>query len=452
MTSSALLPLLALLASLLTIAATFGALVLVFQNGALQGLFGYTSSHAIEASTLVLIFAMSFGLATDYGIFLLSRMRELRDAGATSAEAVARGLERTGRIVTAAALLLCVALGSLMSARHALVKEVGFGAALAVAIDATVVRALLLPALVRLCGEASWYSPAALARALGARVRPSGGSSRLRAAARSGSGRREPAGGARAALAASEFCDHDGPAIARALEEIVESSGAGDQRAVAAAAFAFVRDEIPYTLGPWGVSASTTLERRAGMCTNKANLLIALLRRAGIPAAYGVLSVDAREYFGVIGAPFLTRYMSRTSTHVYAAALIDGRWIKCDPSTDSELASRTAHFCRQTALIEWDAVHDSMDFLEPHHVYADLGLFADIADRLARPARGATPARMQLWNDYIAFIRREPAFDSIESLLDAYTGRDETAVLIEVADGGEVVAAAASEVRKAPRS
>ncbi|HEX4564630.1 MAG TPA: transglutaminase family protein, partial [Solirubrobacteraceae bacterium] len=253
-------------------------------------------------------------------------------------------------------------------------------------------------------------------------------------------------------LVASEFCDHDGPAIARALQEIVESSGAGDQRAVAAAAFAFVRDEIHYTLGPWGVSASTTLERRAGMCTNKANLLIALLRRAGIPAAYGVLSVNAREYFGVIGAPFLTQYMSSTSTHVYAAALIDGRWIKCDPSTDSELANRTAHFCRQTVLIEWDAVHDSMDFLEPRHVYADLGLFADIADRLARPARGATPARMQLWNDYIAFIRREPAFDSIESLLDAYTGRDETAVLIEVADGGEVVAAAASEGRKPPQS
>jgi hypothetical protein len=104
--------------------------------------------------------------------------------------------------------------------------------------------------------------------------------------------------------------------------------------------------------------------------------------------------------------------------------------------------------CRQTVLIEWDGAHDSMDFLEPGHVYADVGLFADIAERLRRPARGATPARMNLWNDYLAFIRREPAFDSIESLLEAYTSRDETAVLIEVADGGEVVAAAASTVRK----
>src|SRR4029077_6869765 len=118
----------------LTVAAAFGAMVLVFQNGALEGPLGYTSSHALEASTLVLIFAMSLGLATDYGIFLLSRIKEMRDGGADDREAVWRGLERTGRIVTAAALILCIALASLLSARHALVKEVGFGAAVAVAL------------------------------------------------------------------------------------------------------------------------------------------------------------------------------------------------------------------------------------------------------------------------------------------------------------------------------
>src|SRR5207302_10830559 len=136
-----------------------------------------------------------------------------------------------------------------------------------------------------------------------------------------------------------------------ALAAIAERSGARDERALAVAAFEFVRDEIRYAFGPWGVSASTTLAQRSGMCTNKANLLIALLRRAGIPAAYGVLSVNARDYFGAIGQPFVTRYMSSTSTHVHAAVLIDGRWIKCDPSTDRELASRTAHFCKPTMLI-----------------------------------------------------------------------------------------------------
>jgi|GEM_PF-1174064 len=441
MTRSALLPLLALLASLLTIAATFGALVLVFQNGGLEGFFGYTSSHALEASTLVLIFAMSFGLATDYGIFLLSRIRELRERGATNADAVAVGVERTGRIVTAAALLLCVALGSLMSARHALVKEVGFGAALAVAVDATAVRALLLPALVRLCGEASWHSPAALARALFARrPRPSpdrhGPASGGVHGPASG-GLRPPAGGARAALAASEFCDHDHVAIGPALASIAQRSDARDERALAVAAFEFVRDEITYTFGPWGVPASHTLERRAGMCTNKANLLVALFRRAGIPAAYGVLSVNAQDYFGVVGPRFLTGYMSPTSTHVYAAALLDGRWVKCDPSTDVELASRTAHFCKQTMLIEWDGVAHATDFLDPQHVYADHGLFADIDDRLRRPARGATPERLVLWNDYLAFIRREAAFESSEALTEAYKNRRETHLLLGDLDGVE---------------
>jgi hypothetical protein len=239
----------------------------------------------------------------------------------------------------------------------------------------------------------------------------------------------------RDALALSAFCNHADAAIDAALRGIIEHSGARDERATAVAAFEFVRDEVPYTLGPWGVPATTTLARREGMCTNKANLLAALLRRAGVPAAYGVLRVNAREYFGVIGAPFLTRYMSPSSTHVYAAAYLDGRWVKCDPSTDRELSSRTAHFCRQTALIEWDGARDSMDFLDPAHVHADLGLFADIGDLLAKPARGSTPARLALWNDYLAFIRREPAFESAEEMIRAYLAREEADVLIRRANG-----------------
>jgi uncharacterized membrane protein YdfJ with MMPL/SSD domain len=432
MTGSALLPLLALLASLLTIAATFGALVLVFQHGFAEGLLGYTSSHALEASTLVLIFAMSFGLATDYGIFLLSRFTELRRQGASTPEAVAAGVERTGRIVTAAALLLCVALGSLMSARHALVKEVGFGAALAVALDATLVRALLLPAIVRMLGPACWLPPGALVRSLAGR-RSRGSTAPVPALATVGPVRSVVTADA---LAASVFCDHGDAAIDAALSAIVQRSGARDERAIAVAAFEFVRDEVPYALGPWGVPATVTLALREGMCTNKANLLIALLRHAGIPAAYGVLRVDAREYFGAIGAPFATRYMSRSSTHVFAAAYLEGRWVRCDPSTDADLSRRTSHFCRQTVLVRWDGVHDSMDFLEPRHVHADLGLFADIADLLSKPARGATPERFALWNDYLAFIRREPAFASAEALFRAYLAREQTDALLSRAAGG----------------
>jgi uncharacterized membrane protein YdfJ with MMPL/SSD domain len=148
----------------LTVAASFGVLVVVFQAGRLEDLLGYTSSGALEASVLVLIFAISFGLATDYGMFLLGRVKEERDRGAGDAEAVALGLERTGRVVTAAALLLPVALGSLVTSQHALVKEVGVGTALAVSIDATLVRALLVPSLMRLLGRFNRWAPRWLRR------------------------------------------------------------------------------------------------------------------------------------------------------------------------------------------------------------------------------------------------------------------------------------------------
>jgi uncharacterized membrane protein YdfJ with MMPL/SSD domain len=426
MTGSVVLPLKALLMNSLTIAAVLGTMVLVFQNGALEGLFGYTSSHALEPSTLVLIFAVSFGLSTDYGIFLLSRIKEARDRGASETEAVATGLERTGRIVTAAALLLCIALASLMTARHALVKEVGFGAGLAVAIDATLVRALLLPALMRLLGPLNWWSPPPLARL-----------HRALAAAGEGGGSLPwppppPAQGfgmapgrglsaePRDALTVSTYCDHDHPAIHARLEELAPRPGHADGVDVAVAAFEFVRDNVLYTFGPWGVTASRTLESRQGTCTNKANLLVALLRAAGIPAAYGVMRVNAREYFGSLGPSFLTRYASRESLHIYAAAFLNGRWVKCDPSTDRQLSSRTAQFCLQTRLVQWDGVHDSMDFLNPRHVYADLGLYVNLDELLARPARAATPRRLALANDYLHFVRAQPAYPSDDDLVDAY--------------------------------
>ncbi|HEV3048198.1 MAG TPA: MMPL family transporter [Solirubrobacteraceae bacterium] len=417
-TGSVVLPLKALLMNALTIAAVLGALVFVFQDGRLQGALAYTSSGALEPSTLVLIFAVSCGLATDYGIFLLSRIREARDAGATDGEAVALGLERTGRIVTAAALLLCIALGSLMTASHALVKEVGFGGGLAVAIDATLVRGMLLPSLMRLLGPLNWYCPAwlrRLARAPGAAPGPRRPPAPVGSAPSLG----RPASEAEC-LARTRFCDHDSPEIRACLEELLDQHAGDGQTGVAVAAFELVRDRVLYAFGAWSVPASRTLARQAGTCTNKANLLVALLRAAGIPAAYGVMRVDARRYFGAIGPSFLTRYASPESLHVYCAARLRGRWVKCDPSTDSDLACRTEGFCQQTRLIRWDGAHDSLDFLDPRHVFADLGLYADIDELIARPARSATPSRLKLANDYLEFIRGEPAFESEHALVRAY--------------------------------
>jgi uncharacterized membrane protein YdfJ with MMPL/SSD domain len=164
MTGSVVLPVKALVMNLLTLSAAFGLLVLIFQDGHLEGLLGFTSQGALESSQPVLLFAVAFGLSTDYGVFLLTRIKEAHDKGASNEEAVALGLERTGRIVTFAALLFVIAIGAFATSQIIFIKQLGVGTALAVLIDATIVRALLVPSLMQLLGDRNWWAPRPLAR------------------------------------------------------------------------------------------------------------------------------------------------------------------------------------------------------------------------------------------------------------------------------------------------
>jgi uncharacterized membrane protein YdfJ with MMPL/SSD domain len=164
LTGSVLLPVKAVLMNALNLSAVFGILVVVFQHGRLEGLLGFHSSGALDATQPILMFAVAFGLSTDYGVFLLARIKEARDAGAPNSEAVAIGLERTGRIVTAAALLFAVAIGAFTTSKIVFIKELGLGSALAVLIDASVVRAFLVPSLMELLGAANWWAPRPLRR------------------------------------------------------------------------------------------------------------------------------------------------------------------------------------------------------------------------------------------------------------------------------------------------
>jgi uncharacterized membrane protein YdfJ with MMPL/SSD domain len=164
MTGSLVLPLKQLLMNALGLAAMFGILVLIFQDGRFESLLGYTSQGGLEAPQLLLLFAVVFGLSTDYGVFLLARIKEARDGGYSDSEAVAAGLERTGRIVTAAALLFAVAFGAFLTSKIIITKELGLATAAAVLIDATVIRALLVPALMQLLGRWNWWAPAPLRR------------------------------------------------------------------------------------------------------------------------------------------------------------------------------------------------------------------------------------------------------------------------------------------------
>jgi uncharacterized membrane protein YdfJ with MMPL/SSD domain len=164
MTGSVVLPVKALLMNILNLSAVFGILVFVFQDGRLEGLLDYTSQGGLEQTMPVLLFALAFGLSTDYAVFLLSRIKEARDGGASDSDSVAIGLERTGRIVTAAALLFAIAIGAFATSQIIFIKQNGIGTALAVLLDATIIRALLVPSLMELLGEWNWWAPGPLRR------------------------------------------------------------------------------------------------------------------------------------------------------------------------------------------------------------------------------------------------------------------------------------------------
>ena len=161
---SVLLPVKAAVLNVLTIAATFGVLVWAFGDGNASGLLGFTETGFLETSQLVVIVAIAFGLSMDYEVFLLARIREEWDATGDNRLAVARGLQRTGGIVTAAALLLGLVVGGFMLGDVTFIQMIGLGLAAALLLDATVVRALLVPATMRLLGRANWWAPAPLAR------------------------------------------------------------------------------------------------------------------------------------------------------------------------------------------------------------------------------------------------------------------------------------------------
>ncbi|MDA7761262.1 MMPL family transporter [Aquiluna sp.] len=159
-TGSVLLPLKAIALNVLSLGAILGLLSYIFQNGHLQWLLGeYSVTGTIDTSSLVMIAVVAFGLSMDYEMFLLSRIKEQHDAGMNTPDSVAIGLQRSGRIITAAAFILAVTFGSFASSGVSIMKMLGFGIAIAILLDATIVRALLVPALMKLFGAANWWAP-----------------------------------------------------------------------------------------------------------------------------------------------------------------------------------------------------------------------------------------------------------------------------------------------------
>ena len=169
MTGSVVIPIKALILNLLSLTAIYGAMVWVFQDGHLAGALGFTPTGTIDTSMPVLLFCIAFGLSMDYEVFLLSRIKEEYDRTGDTVASVAAGLERTGPIVTTAAALLAIVFIAFATSQVSFLKLFGIGTALAILIDATLIRALLVPAFMRLAGQANWWAPAPLRR-LHARV------------------------------------------------------------------------------------------------------------------------------------------------------------------------------------------------------------------------------------------------------------------------------------------
>jgi RND superfamily putative drug exporter len=171
MTGSVVLPLKAIVMNALTVGAALFPLTVIYQGGLLTDVLGYTPNGGVEPSDFLVTAAIVFALSTDYGVFLLGRIKEARDAGHDDREAVAVGLAGTGRVVTAAAILLAVAIGAFMTSGVVFIKQIGLGAAVGVLLDAFVVRTLLVPALMAMLGKWNWWSPRFLSRVHG-RVAP----------------------------------------------------------------------------------------------------------------------------------------------------------------------------------------------------------------------------------------------------------------------------------------
>jgi RND superfamily putative drug exporter len=161
---SILVPLKAVVLNLLSLTATFGAMVWVFQDGNLSGVLDFTATGTIVLSNIILMFCIAFGLSMDYEVFLLSRVKEEYDVTGDNDLAVARGLDRTGRIVSAAAALIAIVFVAMISSGISFIKMFGLGLALAVVMDATLVRGALVPAFMKLMGPANWWAPAPLRR------------------------------------------------------------------------------------------------------------------------------------------------------------------------------------------------------------------------------------------------------------------------------------------------
>lgn len=216
-------------------------------------------------------------------------------------------------------------------------------------------------------------------------------------------------------LSPSKFCDSESKIIGQAAKNISHNSTS--QIETARRIFYWVRDNIKWELGLTPDTASDTLLRGAGSCTNKANLAVALWRYLGIPAGYHVMEVKARRYLGVLCTETFGQFMKETSLHTYCSILLDGKWIKVDPTDDVRLSNSVQHLVFQARKVEFDGSNDARLHLDPEHVIHDPPVPLASVDEVLGKKRRLDTVAGEVMNMYLDFMRDQCIWhDSVETM------------------------------------
>jgi transglutaminase-like putative cysteine protease len=201
------------------------------------------------------------------------------------------------------------------------------------------------------------------------------------------------------------FCNFSDPQIG-CLSEVFRYKGK-DEREIAVEIFEFVRDAIAYEVGNWQRTASDTLRRGKGTCTNSANLMVALLRRLGIPAGYGVMIVSGREYLGPAVPARLAGQVAKQSKHVYVCVRLEDQWLRCDPSDDWALSTASHHINPQCQPVVWNGQEDALLNLDPRHIVDNCFPLADIDELMSKSMRLRLQIAVWIGNYFIEFLRQQ---------------------------------------------
>ncbi len=216
-------------------------------------------------------------------------------------------------------------------------------------------------------------------------------------------------------LQETRYCDFKHPLIQRTARELTQQSLTNQEKAVVL--FNYVRDRIRYQFGRWSKKASVTLREGRGMCTNSANLFIALLRANEIPAGYGIMKVRGPNYLGSLVLPIFQKKVSPRSVHIYSQVFLNGKWVKADPTIDLDFSKKVNHLDPSLRLAYWNGKTDQLLEIKPSDVFEDIGPLANIDNQLDKKPRHAKGIPLTIANLYLEFLRQNAHRIKVASML-----------------------------------